>query len=150
MADNNSNVQLEFRLITDPALQLGGWNIDDLELGTRAVIPLDGTLQMTPEQSSAGQPVQLAIDTNGASKIFILVFGDTGGPTSVPGFPTASVGGTLDYFAGISGPTGLYSLSFASPGGLQPSGFLLYSQVLIFEPDGTFSLSNQFKNLLVQ
>ena len=149
MADNNPSVQVEFRLITDGGLQLGGWTIDDLELGTRTVPPLAATLQMTPEQSSASQNVNIAITTNGAAKLFVLVLGDTGGPTSAPGFPTASVGGTLDFFTDFSGPTGLYSLNFPSFPGMPAQGILLYTQVLVFEPDGSFTLSNQHKSLFV-
>ena len=150
MADNNPSVQIEFRLTTDGSLALGGWTIDDFEIGSRTVPPLPAIVQMTPEQSSANQTVTLNVSTNGAPKLFVLVLGDTAGPTIVPGFPTASVGGTLDYFAFFSNATGNYSMSFPSFPGMPAQGILIYSQVLVFEPDGSFSLSNQFKNLFVQ
>ena len=150
MADNNPTVQIEFRLTTDTSLTLGGWTIDDFEIGTRTVPGLPAVVQMTPEQSSANQTVTLNVSTNGAPKLFMLVLGDTAGPTSVPGFPTASVGGTLDFYAFFSDATGNFSLSYPSFAGMPAQGILVYSQVLVFEPDGSYSLSNQFKNLFVQ
>jgi hypothetical protein len=149
MADNNPSVQIEFRLTTDTALILGGWNIDDFEIGTRTVPGLPAVMQMTPEQSSANQPITLSVNTNGAPKLFVLVLGDTAGPTSAPGFPTASVGGSLDFFVDFTNATGNYSLNYPSFPGMPAQGILVYSQVLVFEPDGSYSLSNQFKNLFV-
>lgn len=149
MADNNPSVQVEFRLTTDTSLTLGGWNIDDFELGTRSVPALPAVMQMTPEQSSANQPVTLSVNTNGAPKLFVLVLGDTAGPTSAPGFPTAAVGGSLDFFVDFTNATGNYSLNYPSFPGMPAQGILVYSQVLVFEPDGSYSLSNQFKNLFI-
>jgi hypothetical protein len=106
-------------------------------------------MQMVPEQSSVGQNVSLIVNTGGAAKLFVLVLGDTAGPTSAPGFPTATVGGTLDFFTGFSSPLGTYLLNYPSLPGMPPQGILVYSQVLVFEPDGSFSLSNPFKNLFV-
>ena len=34
LADNNPSVQLEFELTSDPGLEFGGWNIDDVQLVT--------------------------------------------------------------------------------------------------------------------
>jgi hypothetical protein len=149
MADNNPSVQVEFRLTTDTSLTLGGWNIDDFELGTRSVPALPAVMQMTPEQSSANQPITLSVNTNGAPKLFVLVLGDTAGPTSAPGFPTAAVGGSLDFFVDFTNATGNYSLNYPSFPGMPAQGILVYSQVLVFEPDGSYSLSNQFKNLFI-
>ena len=52
MADNNPSVQVEFRLITDAGLQLGGWNIDDFELGTRTAPALPRTKKTSSAWSS--------------------------------------------------------------------------------------------------
>ena len=91
----------------------------------------------------------MSISTGGLPKLFVLVLGDTAGPTSAPGFPTAAVGGNLDFYVDLSNATGNFSLNYPSFAGMPPQGILVYSQVLVFEPDGSFSLSNQFKNLFV-
>ena len=41
-ADNNPSVQLEWRLITDGGLNLGGWNIDDIEISNLDPSPTVG------------------------------------------------------------------------------------------------------------
>ncbi|MGE3171490.1 MAG: M36 family metallopeptidase [Planctomycetota bacterium] len=149
MADNNPSVQIEWRLKTDGGLQLGGWNIDDVVVGTETVPQLPASLQMLPPQSTAGQTVNLAIRTQG-QRLFVLVVGDTAGPTSVSGFPTADVGGALDFLVGFTDVAGFYNLSFTSFGGMPNEGFLMHSQVLVFEPGNTFSLSNSHLNLFAQ
>jgi len=39
LADNNASVRVEFRLKTDGGLELGGWNLDDVEILYHAGIP---------------------------------------------------------------------------------------------------------------
>jgi len=147
MADNNPNVRIEFRLKTDGGLHLGGWNVDDIELGTRTPPTVAASVQLSPEQSASGDAISLSVTTGGAQKLFVLGIGDTEGPTTFPGIPTAQIGGNMDFIVGVSDVAGLYGQVFASPGGMPPTGLLIYTQVLVFEAGGAFSLSNQHVNL---
>lgn len=148
-ADNNSAVQIEFRLTTDVALNLGGWQIDDFEVGEVPVAPLDATMTMLPEQIQQGGTVTLAIHTTLPGAPVILAIGDTAGPTLVAPLPPVLVGGPtlVAYFAGTDA-TGDLVATFAAPPVASAVGTLWFSQVVTINPTLTaFITSNQFLNL---
>jgi hypothetical protein len=150
-ADNNAAVQIEFRLITDGGLQLGGWNVDDVELGTRFIAPLAAELTMTPEQTTQGSPVNIAIQTDGGSKPFYLVLGDSAGPTVFAGVPPILVGSVFVAVPSTTDPTGAWGGTFSAPTVASANGVLWYSQVVTLDATNTTIVtSNQWLNLFTQ
>jgi hypothetical protein len=150
MADNNPSVQIEFRLISDGGLQLGGWNIDDVEVGTRPIQTVPGILQVVPEQAAGGAPCSVTLQTDEPLELFAIIYGDTTGPTLVSPFPIILVGGTMDFFVGVTDAAGLSTIPILAPAGMPPSGVVFYSQALIFESDNTYTTSNQNLTLFTQ
>ncbi|MEO6597730.1 MAG: hypothetical protein ABIP94_23540 [Planctomycetota bacterium] len=150
-ADNNPSVQVEFRLTADAGLNLGGWQIDDVELGTRTTTPLDAELTMLPEQAVQGAPITLLVSTPGGPRPYLLVLGDTIGPTIVPGFPIIFVGGTVSLLPGGTDALGLEVVTFTAPNVPSAIGVKYYSQVLTLNTAFTaFVASNMFLNLFTQ
>lgn len=148
MADNNPSVQIEWRLISDNGAQLGGWNIDDVELGSVSVPPLDAELRLLPEQAAQNTSLTLTVTTQQAAWPWFLLFGDGPGPTPVPGFPTFDVGGSVNLFGGTTDAAGLSTLVFPAPAVAVPAGTLLYCQVLTLDPTFTqWVVSNPTVNL---
>jgi len=150
MADNNQFVVIEFRMISDAALILGGWNIDDFEVGTRPVPSVPGILQVTPEQAIGGAPCQVTLRTDDPLELFVIVYGDTAGPTNVSPFPPILVGGAIDFFVGVTDAAGQASILTTAPAGMPPGGVVFFSQALIFESDNTYTTSNQNLTLFTQ
>ncbi len=151
MADNNPAVQIEWRLKSDAGLQLGGWNIDDVELGTRFTPPLDATLTMLPEQAAQSTPINIAIHTPGPTTIFALAIGDAIGPTLIPNVPPVFVGGNYFVLGDVSNATGDYAASFGAPLISTAVGLTWYSQVVTFDATYTNLItSNQWFNLFTQ
>ncbi|MCC7064589.1 MAG: hypothetical protein IT456_17375, partial [Planctomycetes bacterium] len=151
-ADNNSAVQVEFRLQTDAGLNLGGWNIDNFELGTRFTTPLNAELTMRPEQATAGTPINVAVTTQGGPKLFYLVLGDSTGPTLFPGVPPILVGGSFfTAFPAVTDGAGSYATSFPAPNAGATTGVIWYSQVVTLDATNTSIVtSNQWLNLFTQ
>ena len=68
-ADGNSATQIEFQLLSDGGLEVGGWNIDDLEILSHDATPTDcsftsyGTglagVQGVPSLDTEGQPARI-------------------------------------------------------------------------------------------
>ncbi|MCR9245380.1 MAG: hypothetical protein NXI31_10130 [bacterium] len=150
MADNNPSVQIEFRLQSDVGLHLGGWNIDDVELGEIIPLQLDATLEMLPEQAVQGQQINIAITTNQAARPFILALGSDSGPTQFPNVPPILVGGNVISLPGFSNPLGLYNLAFNAPNVPTAMGITWYSQVVTLDANSQIVTSNQFLNLFTQ
>jgi hypothetical protein len=151
MADNNASVTVEFRITTDAGLALGGWNIDDVELGTKLLQPLEAELRMLPEQAAAGAPMVASVVTPGNSRPILLGIGDSAGPTVIPGIPTVLVGGNFDVIAATTDAGGNWLATFTAPPVASAVGVFFYSQVLTL--DATYSnlvTSNQFLNLFTQ
>lgn len=148
MADNNPVVQLEWSLQSNNGTQFGGWNIDDVEVGTSASTSLAAELQMLPEQAVQGASITLTVKTQQGSWPWFVLFGDAPGPLSIPDFPTFQVGGNIGLIAGNTDAAGLTTLVFpASPVTLS-GGLPLYSQVLTLDPTFTqWVVSNPFVNL---
>ncbi len=151
MADNNSAVTIEWRLTTDGGLNLGGWQIDDVDVGERFVPPLAAELRMTPEQQSNGGNIAIAVKTEGPFTLFALAIGTTSGPTLIAGVPPVLVGGNYFVLSDITGATGTFASSFGAPNIASTVGLTWFSQVVTF--DATYSsivTSNQWLNLFTQ
>ncbi|MFM1873806.1 MAG: hypothetical protein RL398_3228 [Planctomycetota bacterium] len=151
MADNNASVTIEFRLTTDASLALGGWNVDDFELGERFVPPLAAELRMTPEQQSNGGTVNVAIKTEGPFTLWALPIGTTTGPTIIAGVPPISVGGNYFVLSNITDATGNYTASFGAPLVTSTVGLSWYSQLVTFDAAyANIVTSNLWINLFTQ
>ncbi|MFK7742935.1 MAG: hypothetical protein AB8H80_21665 [Planctomycetota bacterium] len=129
-ADNNPAVQVEWRLATTQGVNLGGWNIDDVELGETVVPQADAELRFLPEQVVQGDPMTLTVTTPGNSRPYVLVLGDSIGPIIVPGFPIILVGGNFAAVGGTTDASGNDSLTLTAPNVPGVMGALFYSQVL--------------------
>ncbi|MBL8754022.1 MAG: hypothetical protein JNK15_12050 [Planctomycetes bacterium] len=151
MADNNPSVQLEWRLTTDVSLNLGGWQIDNVELGETIAPTVDCDYTLLPEQAAQGTAMTATISTPGGSRPFLLGLGDTVGPTLVPGFPAVYIGGNLVVLGGSTDAAGLATFPATAPTIASAIGVKLYSQVLTVDAGfTTFVVSNPFFNLFTQ
>jgi hypothetical protein len=147
MADNNPSVQIEFRLVTDAGLALGGWNIDDVEIGTRFTPPLPAKLTMLPEMAAGNTPITMTVNTGTAAAPFLLIVADGPGPTSIPDVPLLSVGGSYFTLPEYSNASGVFTLVYPAPVITSATGLKWYSQVLTIDPAFNLVVSNQFVNL---
>ena len=151
MADNQAAVTVEFRLTADAGLNLGGWNVDDFELGTKVLVPLEAQLTMLPEQVVQAGTLTLTVKTGTSSRPYLLGLGDTQGPLLIPGFPLLLVGGNLGVFSGTTDATGTSVSVFGAPSVPSAVGQVYYSQVLTLNDTFTqFIASNQHVNLITQ
>ena len=151
MADNNPNVQIEWRLETDAGLNLGGWAIDDVELGETVVPTVDAELRFTPEQVVQLGQMNVQVTTPGNSRPYLLIIGDAIGPTYVPGFPIVYVGGNYAVAGGTTDGSGNSFYSFAAPSVPSAIGVRYYSQVFTVDAAFTaFVTSNRSINLITQ
>lgn len=150
-ADNNPSVQLEWRLVSDAGLNLGGWQIDNVELGETIAPVVDAELTMLPEQAVQGASITGSVSTPSSSRPFLIAVADTAGPTTVPGFPTMQVGGTIVLVGGSTDASGNAAFAFNAPSVPSAVGVLFYSQVLTVNASFTqFVTSNPFINLFTQ
>jgi hypothetical protein len=150
-ADNNPSVQLEWRLTTDAGLHMGGWHIDDVEVGETVIVNVDAELTMTPDQVVQGNAVLVRVFTPGGSRPFLLGVGENAGPTIVPGIPTLQIGGNIDIVSGTTGPTGDFLFGFTAPPVPSSLGLLFHSQVLTLDATFTqFVVSNRFLTFITQ
>jgi hypothetical protein len=148
MADNNPSVQIEFRLVSDAGLYLGGWNIDDVEIGELYVPPLDATFTMLPEQSVQGAPLTLSLQTQGGPKPAVIVIGGTAGPMLFPNIPPVLVGNVFAQLPVWTDAGGLYSVAFPAPAVSSTIGATWFSQALTLDAaSAQIVASNQFVNL---
>ncbi|MBX3464730.1 MAG: hypothetical protein KF830_16290 [Planctomycetes bacterium] len=151
IADNNPAVQIEWRLKADGGVHLGGWTIDDVELGTRQAAPLDARLEMLPEQVVQGGGVLMRIQTQAPGLPWLLGIGDTPGPLVVPDFPTFAIGGNIGLIGGATDGSGWSQIFYLAPSVPSAVGTLTYTQVLTV--DGTLTqwvVSNPFVNFFTQ
>jgi hypothetical protein len=132
MADNNPSVQIEWRLKADGGVELGGWNIDDVELGTRAQLPLAAKLEWIPEQAPQGTSSLIRVTTAAPGLPYVLAVSSAPGPldTGLPGIPPMSIGGAIITFGGSTDATGAAYYLFPAPDVPDAIGLLYYSQVL--------------------
>jgi hypothetical protein len=147
-ADNNPSVQVEWRLTSNGSRSLGGWTIDEVELGERFTPPLDAELRILPEQAAQNAPMLVTIATQGAPRPCALLVGDTAGPTLVPGLPPILVGGGgLVIFPLATDALGAFSGAFTAPTGVPPTGLEWFAQVVTIDAGSNLVTSNQFRNL---
>lgn len=150
-ADNNPSVQFEWRLITDAGLHLGGWNIDEVEIGETVLPTNDAELRFTPEQVVQGAPMTLRIDTPSNSRPYLLIVGDSLGPTIVQPLPVIFVGGNYGVLGGQTDATGAATWLFPAPNVPSAVGLRFYSQVLTLDAAFTnFVVSNRATNFITQ
>jgi hypothetical protein len=146
-ADNNPAVTIEWRLIADAGLQLGGWTIDDVEVvAVGPLQPLDAQLRVTPAMGPVGGPLNLGLAIR-PNTPFILALGDTAGPTSIPGIPTMQVGGNYVTLPGWTDGAGNFNYGFTGPGVPSMINAFWYSQALTLDPAFNFVTSNAWLNL---
>ena len=151
MADNNPSVQIEWGMNSDAGLQLGGWAIDDVELGETIAPSVDCDWKLLPEQAAQGASMLGTITTPGGSRPFLLGLGDTIGPTAVPGFPIVFIGGAITVLGGSTDGSGNATFPATAPAVPSAIGVYLYSQVLTVDAGfTTFVTSNPFFNMFTQ
>jgi hypothetical protein len=151
MADNNPSVQLEWRLRTDAGMNLGGWNIDDVQLLESLPLAVDAELRLLPEQAATGATMTLSVSTPSSARPYLIALADAPGPTSVPGFPTMAVGGNIALFSGTTDATGNSVSTFSAPPVPSAIGVLYYTQVLTLNAAFTqWVVSNPHVNLFTQ
>ncbi len=147
-ADNQPAVVIEWRLQTDATIAYGGWNVDDVELVTTTQVPpLPNTMQLLPEMAGPGAPLTLTLQTQQAARPFLVVAGDSPGPTSVPGVPLLQLGGTVVSFGGATNASGSFTAGFAAPATVGLTGQMLYSQALTLDAAGQIVSTNAWLNL---
>jgi len=150
-ADDNPSVQIEWRLVSDYAIGLGGWQIDDVELTETILAPVDALLTMLPEQAVQGAPMTTTMSTPGGPRPYLLVIGDSAGPTIVPGLPPLFVGGNLITLGGSTDAQGLDVIGFTAPNVPSAVGLLFHSQALTVDAGFTaFVTSTRCVNLFTQ
>jgi hypothetical protein len=150
-ADNNPSVQFEWRLLTDSGLHLGGWNIDEIEIGETIVPTSEAELRFTPEQVVQGTTMTARIDTPSNARPYLLIIGDSIGPTIVPGMPIIFVGGNYSVIGGLTNATGIAIWQFPAPNTASAVGWRFYSQVLTIDAAATnFVVSNRAVNMITQ
>ena len=146
-AAGNPAVVIEFHLRTDASTTYGGWNIDDVELyTTAAAVPLAASLQILPEQAVHGAPLTVRLQTQGPQP-FLLILGDTPGPTVIPGIPSLQVAGNAITLPGFSDAAGAFTLPCSAPDPVPLLGLTWYSQALTLDPNLQIVTTNQFRNL---
>lgn len=149
MADGSASVQIEFGLATDNGIELGGWNVDDVQLGERVPLVQAPVLRITPERLPPFSPVTIDLRT-APGMPFVFVVADQNGPTPLPfpGLPDALVSGNalVELFA-FADATGAFTYSF--PTARVPFGFLFHSQALTLDANGQPVLTNGCTNLML-
>ncbi len=148
MADNNPSVQIEWRLVSDGGLQLGGWNLDDVEVGSRAVLPQHASMTLLPAEVGPNTLLTYTVQTEGPQP-FLALIGDQPGPSFVPGLPLLQLGGNGQALVFFTDNNGQFSQSFPSLASIPATGLRWYLQVLTFDAQGNIVASNPWINLLV-
>lgn len=147
-ATNHPGVVVEFRLRSNGAVAFGGWNLDDVELYTLdQAVPVPVRMALSPDQARTGSPLSLQVTTP-PSQIFLVVLGDTPGPSLFPGVPPILAGGSLFTVFGITDASGNWSGSFTTPFA-PPTGVQLWGQTITQDSSGAFAMSNAWRNLFV-
>ncbi|MCA3010300.1 MAG: hypothetical protein INH34_18150 [Phycisphaerales bacterium] len=144
---NNPALVLEFRLVSDSVISYGGWQIDDVEVfSLNAAVPPPARLALLPEQTPPGAAVTAHLQTAGAAP-FLLLLGDTAGPTAIPlpGMPLRAGGNVIALF-GATDAQGVFTSTFASPPA-PLTGSLWHSQALTLDAQGAIVATNAFLNL---
>ena len=129
-ADNLPLVQIEWRLITDGGLNLGGWAIDDVEVLAAATTPPPPVeFTLSPAQVPLNGSSALAI-AGTANAVAAVLFSDSEGPTTIPGIGELAVGANFFGLGVGLDANGAFQATF--PAGNDPStvGVLFYLQAV--------------------
>jgi len=149
MADNNPIVWIEWRLKSDQLLHLGGWNIDDVQLGELSFAPLDVAYELTPEQAQSGAPLTMSVKTQGGSRPFLVGMGDAQGPIVAHGLPVLWLGGNVATAGAVTDANGDFSINLIAPTVPAATGVRIWSQVLTLDQAfANFVASNRWINLI--
>ncbi len=74
-ADNNPSVQIQFQLQSDHLMQLGGWNIDDVELISLRPVGTTDTIQLSgPSSGAVGSQLSYSISNAPANANWWLLY----------------------------------------------------------------------------
>lgn len=150
-ADNNSAVVLEWYLRTDATTGYGGWNIDDVELLTTSLpAPLPDRMQVLPAMAVQGSPMTATLHTNLPSSPFLILAGDSAGPTLIPGVPLLEVGGNLASVGGVTDGAGNQVFAFTAPNVAALTGLVWWSQTLTLDANTQIVATNPCINLFTQ
>ncbi len=130
-ADNNPAVNIEFRLITDGGLNLGGWNIDDFEvLAARQTQAPPVEFTLTPSQIPLGGSAVLSFSGDPVVPAAILI-SDNEGPTPLPNGPDLDVGmSNLIVLPVVTDSNGDFSATVSGSNNPADTGMLFYTQVI--------------------
>lgn len=129
-ADNNPAVQLEWRLRTDGGLNLGGWNIDEVELFSfRALPPPAVTATLTPAQIPLGSTSSLQIQGTANAPGAILL-SDSQGPLSIPGLPVLHIGASFAAVPLVLNGSGAFQATITATTDPAARGTVLYGQTI--------------------
>jgi len=146
-ADNQPNAQIEWRLVTDPGLTFGGWNIDDVEVYAPSTPPpADVTLTLLPDQQTINSQVTMNIITSQGSQPALVVLGTTPGPLITPGVPDLQVGGFISTLFYITNTLGQLSSTLATPPSVSATGLMIFTQALSLDAQSNIVASNPFLN----
>ncbi len=147
MADGNAAVQIEWGLSTDSSIQMGGWAIDDVELGERMPLATAPVLRVSPDIVLPNATVTISLQAT-PSMPFVFVLADGSGPSVLPGLPPVLLSGTelVQLFA-FADTSGAFAYSF--PTSRVPYGLRFFSQALTFDANLQPVLTNGCANLIV-
>ncbi len=106
-ADGNPSVVVRFELQSDQAMELGGWNIDDVEVvSLRPVQPTDTIALSGPTSASAGSTVSYSIANAPANAAWYLLYGFNLNGTVYQGHQFDLGGATTIVHQGTTDPAG--------------------------------------------
>jgi len=140
-------VQIEWGLATDSSIQMGGWAIDDVELGERMPLATAPVLRVSPDIVLPNATVTISLQAT-PSMPFVFVLADGSGPSVLPGLPPVLLSGTelVQLFA-FADTSGAFAYSF--PTSRVPYGLRFFSQALTFDANLQPVLTNGCANLIV-
>ena len=140
-ADNLPVVQIDWRLASNGSIELGGWNIDDVEIVS------DQTDSPTVLLIAPFDRVDLG--TSGAfhilgtpNSLVVLAASTDVGPLQLPGFPTLFIGPSYEYVGAILSPAGYWGMTFDIPNDPLLTGQLFYCQAIEFLSGAPIGVSN--------
>lgn len=140
-ADNLSSVQIDWRLASNGSTELGGWNIDDVEIvsdqsntpSVQLFAPFDrvdlGTTGTIHILGTPSAPIVLAASTDK-------------GPLQLPGLPPLFIGPSYDIVGAALNPTGYWGLQFTIPNDPALTGQLFYCQAIELPSGAPLGISN--------
>ncbi len=146
-AANRANVRIEFNLRSLLPFNLGGWNLDDVEVTSLSGVPNPPVeFRVTPAQIGLGATA--TVDLRGAPQAPVaIILGTNAGPLNVPGIGDLEVGGSLSSLVGSFDANGALRFSFRAPSAPALRGSLSFAHALQYA-GGQVELSNPMVMLL--